>query len=167
MGDLTYTDHADMHYMYARVNGNGKTALRMQFPDQRMPCHRIFQLLHSQLREIRSFHFTRYDADRRRAVRSPSLEESILNVAAGKQARRCLLRKCEAVCRVLNENRLHLFHFQQISELIAIDEALRIIKAVTSSDEIWILCDSRSAIQHLSDWTNVGDKTSVSILKKS
>ncbi|GFS89532.1 putative RNA-directed DNA polymerase from transposon BS [Trichonephila clavipes] len=51
------------------------------------------------------------------------------------------------------------------SELIAIDEALRIIKMVTSSDEIWILCDSRSAIQHLSNWTNVGDKTSVSILK--
>ncbi|GFW24640.1 medium-chain acyl-CoA ligase ACSF2, mitochondrial [Trichonephila clavipes] len=51
------------------------------------------------------------------------------------------------------------------SELIAIDEALRIIKTMTSPDEIWILCDSRSAIQHLSDWTNVGDKTSVSILK--
>ncbi|GFX97441.1 probable RNA-directed DNA polymerase from transposon BS [Trichonephila clavipes] len=44
------------------------------------------------------------------------------------------------------------------SELIAIDEALRIIKTMTSPDEIWILCDSRSAIQHLSDWTNVGDK---------
>ncbi|GFV00404.1 putative RNA-directed DNA polymerase from transposon BS [Trichonephila clavipes] len=51
------------------------------------------------------------------------------------------------------------------SELTTIDEALRIIKTVTSSDEIWILCDSRSAIQHLSDWTNVGDKTSVSIPK--
>ncbi|GFW28317.1 RNase H domain-containing protein [Trichonephila clavipes] len=51
------------------------------------------------------------------------------------------------------------------SELIAIDEAFRIIKTITSPDEIWILCDSRSAIQHLSDWTNVGDKTSVSILK--
>ncbi|GFX45043.1 putative RNA-directed DNA polymerase from transposon BS [Trichonephila clavipes] len=51
------------------------------------------------------------------------------------------------------------------SELIAIDEALRIIKTITSPDEIWILCDSRSAIQHLSDWTNVEDKTSVSILK--
>ncbi|GFU64417.1 hypothetical protein TNCV_3947841 [Trichonephila clavipes] len=48
-----------------------------------------------------------------------------------------------------------------LSELIAIDEALRIIKTMTSPDEIWILCDSRSAIQHLSDWTNVGDKTSV------
>ncbi|GFT71976.1 RNase H domain-containing protein [Trichonephila clavipes] len=32
------------------------------------------------------------------------------------------------------------------SELIAIDEALRIIKTMTSPDEIWILCDSRSAI---------------------
>ncbi|GFT24042.1 putative RNA-directed DNA polymerase from transposon BS [Trichonephila clavipes] len=51
------------------------------------------------------------------------------------------------------------------SELIAIDEALRIIKTVISPDEIWILCDSRSAIQYLSDWTNVGDKTSVSIFK--
>ncbi|GFY21294.1 RNase H domain-containing protein [Trichonephila clavipes] len=51
------------------------------------------------------------------------------------------------------------------SELIAIDEALRIIKTMTSPDEIWILCDSRSAIQHLSDWINVGYKTSVSILK--
>ncbi|GFV86859.1 hypothetical protein TNCV_3965891 [Trichonephila clavipes] len=49
--------------------------------------------------------------------------------------------------------------------LIAIDEALRIIKTMIISDEIWILCDSRSAIQHLSDWTNVGDKTWVSILK--
>ncbi|GFU46838.1 uncharacterized protein TNCV_2497001 [Trichonephila clavipes] len=28
------------------------------------------------------------------------------------------------------------------SELIAIDEALRIIKTMTSPDEIWILCDS-------------------------
>ncbi|GFT41156.1 RNase H domain-containing protein [Trichonephila clavipes] len=46
------------------------------------------------------------------------------------------------------------------SELIAIDEALRIIKTVTSPDEIWILCDSRSAIQHLSDWINIGDKRS-------
>ncbi|GFT33241.1 hypothetical protein TNCV_4767271 [Trichonephila clavipes] len=51
------------------------------------------------------------------------------------------------------------------SELIAIDEALRIIKTMTSPDEIWILCDSRSAIQHLSDWTNVGDKNRSQFLK--
>ncbi|GFX52007.1 hypothetical protein TNCV_4653361 [Trichonephila clavipes] len=50
----------------------------MQFSDRRMPDHRIFQWLHHQLRETRSFHVTRYDAGRGRTVRSPSLEESNL-----------------------------------------------------------------------------------------
>ncbi|GFW76704.1 hypothetical protein TNCV_4944211 [Trichonephila clavipes] len=43
---------------------------------------RHFQWLHRQLRETRSFHVTRHDAGRQRAVRSPLLEESILNVVA-------------------------------------------------------------------------------------
>ncbi|GFX74919.1 putative RNA-directed DNA polymerase from transposon BS [Trichonephila clavipes] len=68
---------------------------------------------------------------------------------------------CSHTIKITNPDFCSVFR----SELIAIDEALRIFKTVTSSDEIWILCDSRSAIQHLSDWTNVGDKTSVSILK--
>ncbi|GBM56265.1 hypothetical protein AVEN_151943-1 [Araneus ventricosus] len=33
------------------------------------------------------------------------------------------------------------------------------------SDRIWILSDSRSSIQHLKDWNNVGDRTGISILK--
>ncbi|GFW29213.1 hypothetical protein TNCV_4132872 [Trichonephila clavipes] len=61
MGDFTYTKNADMHYMSSRANGNR---------------------LHRQLRETCSFHVTRYDAGRRRAVPSPSLEEDILNVVA-------------------------------------------------------------------------------------
>ncbi|GFW93448.1 hypothetical protein TNCV_46511 [Trichonephila clavipes] len=74
-----------MHYIYGRANNNGRAALRtydVQFLDQRMSNHRIFQLLHRQLRETRSFHVTKYDAGRRRAVRSPRLEESTLNVVA-------------------------------------------------------------------------------------
>ncbi|GFU22481.1 hypothetical protein TNCV_1303951 [Trichonephila clavipes] len=39
-------------------------------------------LLHRQLRETRSFDITRHDADRRRTVRSPSLEERILYLVA-------------------------------------------------------------------------------------
>ncbi|GFV68260.1 uncharacterized protein TNCV_1875421 [Trichonephila clavipes] len=54
--------------------------LQVQFPDRRMPNHRIFQWLHRQLHETRSFHVTKHDAGRQRAVRSPSLKESILNV---------------------------------------------------------------------------------------
>ncbi|GFX54799.1 hypothetical protein TNCV_2556851 [Trichonephila clavipes] len=44
----------------------------------------IFQRLLRQLRETRLFHVTRHDAGRRRPVRSPSLEESILNVVANR-----------------------------------------------------------------------------------
>ncbi|GFY28602.1 uncharacterized protein TNCV_4150331 [Trichonephila clavipes] len=81
MGDLTSAENADMHYMYGRVNGNDRAALQRyhaQFPDRRMPNHSMFQ----RLRDTRSFHVTRHDAGRQRAVRSPSLEESILNVVA-------------------------------------------------------------------------------------
>ncbi|GFW25456.1 hypothetical protein TNCV_3721841 [Trichonephila clavipes] len=40
------------------------------------------QWLHRQLREIRSFLVTRHNTVERRAVRSPSQEESILNAVA-------------------------------------------------------------------------------------
>ncbi|GFT85423.1 hypothetical protein TNCV_497791 [Trichonephila clavipes] len=77
MGDfIMHAENVDMHSMYGRVNGNGRAALRMQyaqFPD------RIFQQVHRQLRETHSFHVTRHDVGRQRAVRSPVLEESVLN----------------------------------------------------------------------------------------
>ncbi|GFX29476.1 uncharacterized protein TNCV_4498711 [Trichonephila clavipes] len=91
MGDLSYAKNANMHVckmqicMYGGVNGNSRAALRKyhaQFPDRRMPNHSIFQRIHRQLRKERLFHVTRHDAGRRRAVRSPSLKESILNVEA-------------------------------------------------------------------------------------
>ncbi|GFU75613.1 hypothetical protein TNCV_2863281 [Trichonephila clavipes] len=65
--------------------GNGRAALRMyqaQFPDRRMPDHRVFQWLHRQLRETHTFQDIRHGPGRRRAVRSPSLQESILNTVA-------------------------------------------------------------------------------------
>ncbi|GFV55782.1 DUF4817 domain-containing protein [Trichonephila clavipes] len=82
MGDFMYAERADMHYMYGTANGNNRAALRMQFPDRRIMDHRIFQRLHHLLRGTRSFHVTRHDLGRRRAVKSQSMEESILNVVA-------------------------------------------------------------------------------------
>ncbi|GFU93575.1 hypothetical protein TNCV_3611241 [Trichonephila clavipes] len=55
---------------------------------------------------------------------------------------------------------------QARSELIAIDEALRIIKTMTSPDEIWILCDSRSAINTLATGQMLETKHPVSIRLK-
>ncbi|GFU71652.1 hypothetical protein TNCV_3035921 [Trichonephila clavipes] len=73
-----------MHYIYSRANSNGRAALRMYhelFPDQPMPHHRIFLRLHRQIPDT-FFLVTRYDAGQRRAVYSPSLEESLFNVVA-------------------------------------------------------------------------------------
>ncbi|GFU38062.1 hypothetical protein TNCV_4275701 [Trichonephila clavipes] len=52
------------------------------------------------------------------------------------------------------------------SELIAIDEGLSCITSSLEPKSIWILSNSRSAIQHLSNWCSVGDKTGISILNK-
>ncbi|GFU31183.1 RNase H domain-containing protein [Trichonephila clavipes] len=52
------------------------------------------------------------------------------------------------------------------SELIAIDEALGSLASLSNGKEIWILSDSRSAIQHLSNWQRVRDNVGVSILTK-
>ncbi|GFX36147.1 hypothetical protein TNCV_4216691 [Trichonephila clavipes] len=61
-----------MHYMLGRGNGNGRASQRMyhtQCPDRCVPDHRIFKQLHRKLRETGSFHVTRHNAGRRRAVR--------------------------------------------------------------------------------------------------
>ncbi|GFT08542.1 uncharacterized protein TNCV_5024401 [Trichonephila clavipes] len=75
--------YANGNNMYGRANANGRAALRvyqLQFPDVRILDQRMFQRLHSQLRDTRSFYVPRHDACQRRAVRCLSLEESILNV---------------------------------------------------------------------------------------
>ncbi|GFT08166.1 uncharacterized protein TNCV_3481191 [Trichonephila clavipes] len=52
------------------------------------------------------------------------------------------------------------------SKLIAIDEVLGSLASLPNGKEIWILSDSRSAIQHLSNWQSVRDNVGVSILTK-
>ncbi|GBM00774.1 Metabotropic glutamate receptor 8 [Araneus ventricosus] len=51
------------------------------------------------------------------------------------------------------------------SELLAIETGLEAILNENNYGEVWILSDSRSSIQHLKDWNNVGDRTGISILK--
>ncbi|GFW12582.1 RNase H domain-containing protein [Trichonephila clavipes] len=52
------------------------------------------------------------------------------------------------------------------SELIAIDEALGSLASLPNRKEIRILSDSRSSIQHLSNWQSVRDNVGASILTK-
>ncbi|GBN95494.1 hypothetical protein AVEN_253143-1 [Araneus ventricosus] len=51
------------------------------------------------------------------------------------------------------------------SELLVIEAGLEAILNENNYGAVWILSDSRSSIQHLKDWNNVGDRTGISILK--
>ncbi|GBM98048.1 hypothetical protein AVEN_257981-1 [Araneus ventricosus] len=46
------------------------------------------------------------------------------------------------------------------------DEGLDSLSAFSCSDELWILTDSRSSIQHLANWHRMRDNTGVNILNK-
>ncbi|GBN31087.1 hypothetical protein AVEN_192502-1 [Araneus ventricosus] len=51
------------------------------------------------------------------------------------------------------------------SELLTIEAGLEAILNENNYGAVWILSDSRSSIQHLNGWNNVGDRTGISILK--
>ncbi|GFV55891.1 hypothetical protein TNCV_2834631 [Trichonephila clavipes] len=108
MRNFTYAENADMHCMYGRANGNGIAVLQI--------C----------------------DTGRRRAVHSPSLEENTLNVVADRPESSTIAVahhvsvSHETVCRVLNQNRLHLFHFKRVQALNLADYLLRLPVGGTS-----------------------------------
>ncbi|GBN40428.1 hypothetical protein AVEN_102494-1 [Araneus ventricosus] len=52
------------------------------------------------------------------------------------------------------------------SELIAVGEGIVSLASFSCSNEIWILTDSRSSIQHLANWHRVRDNTGMNILNK-
>ncbi|GFW19711.1 RNase H domain-containing protein [Trichonephila clavipes] len=52
------------------------------------------------------------------------------------------------------------------SELIVINEALGSFASLPNGKKIWILSDSRSAMQQLSNWQSVRDNFGVSVLSK-
>ncbi|GFW94673.1 hypothetical protein TNCV_4247131 [Trichonephila clavipes] len=111
MRHFTFAENADMHYMHSSANGNGRAALRMyhvHFPDERMPDYGIFQLLHRELHETRLLLVAKHDAGIRTALRTPSLEESLLNFVADRPESSTIAVahhvsvSHQAVCRVLS-----------------------------------------------------------------
>ncbi|GFV91661.1 hypothetical protein TNCV_4762261 [Trichonephila clavipes] len=53
-----------------------------------------------------------------------------------------------------------------LSELIAIRRGIQYAcETEVQFQNVWILTDSRASVQHLSNWTSIGDQTSLDILK--
>ncbi|GFT86911.1 hypothetical protein TNCV_4300461 [Trichonephila clavipes] len=108
MGDFLYAENVGKHYMYDRVNRNGKAALLI------------------------------YDAGRRGAVRSLIQQESALNVVADspESSTRAVAHHVsvshQTVCRRLNKNRLQLFYFQRVQTLSPADYLLKMPVNYTS-----------------------------------
>ncbi|GFU96210.1 probable RNA-directed DNA polymerase from transposon BS [Trichonephila clavipes] len=65
---------------------------------------------------------------------------------------------CDAIKIYTDGSRLH----DRAGSGIYIENSAIIIES--DYGELWILSDSRSSLQHLHNWTQVGDKTSISIL---
>ncbi|GFV03513.1 RNase H domain-containing protein [Trichonephila clavipes] len=64
-------------------------------------------------------------------------------------------------CKKAQENYIEVFR----SELIAIRRGLQCAAQLEDRfQEIWILTDSRASIQHLANWGDIGDQTSLDIL---
>ncbi|GFS76531.1 hypothetical protein TNCV_1621421 [Trichonephila clavipes] len=57
---------------------------------------------------------------------NPSLEVSLLNVVVDKPELSTRAVSHQTVCREIKENRLHLFHFQQVQALNPTDDLLRL-----------------------------------------
>ncbi|GFT34023.1 hypothetical protein TNCV_4384741 [Trichonephila clavipes] len=110
-----------------------------------MPDYKICQRLYRRLCETRSFLVIRHDSGRQRAVRSPSLDESIFNVMADRpeSSTRAVAHHVkmshQTVSRAIHENRLHL-PFSASTNFESADYLLRLLEVLLEYQPSWTTC---------------------------
>lgn len=129
---MAYTNEemADRHYVYGLSQGNGLEASRRyveMYPERQHPSHRIFARLHQRLREYGSFTKRTQDCGRHREVRTPQLEEAVLNLieeqptASTRKIAFQLNVDHMTVFRILKEHLLYPYHLQRVQVLLPRD----------------------------------------------
>lgn len=81
MEHFTNAEIAYMHLDNGAADGNAKNAVRLyqqRFPNRRLPNHQMFTSLHRQLHETGTFSVNVHDSGHPRHVRTPEMEEEIL-----------------------------------------------------------------------------------------
>lgn len=124
--DYTYAEMADMYLCYGRAYGSARRARRIYhetFPNRRIPCDKTFSRLDQRLRDHGSFSKSTVDSGRRESVRTPQLEERILDIITrnpGTSTRRIAaaegVSKC-TVWNVLHDQMLYPYHVQRVQGL--------------------------------------------------
>lgn len=134
--NFTNSEMADMHLMYGLANCSGTEARRLyqeRFPNRVLPCNKTFSTIHRRLAETGSFsHQKTGNSGRQVSVRTPELEEAILDVIAdhpNKSTRELGFQfnvSCETVWTILREQQLHPYHVQRVHSLLPRDYYPRI-----------------------------------------
>lgn len=120
----------DMHFVYGLAYGNCLAASRMyaeMYPQRVAPHHTLFARLHQRLRETGTLTKRKYDCGRQREVRTPALEEAVLNlvyeqpdISTRKIALQLNINHMTAFA-ILKEQLLYPYHIQRVQALLPRD----------------------------------------------
>lgn len=130
MHRYSYAEMADIHLTYGAANGNGREAARLyaeRFPQRRHPHHSTFPSVDRRLRETGTFRPHLADTGRPRFVRTPQLEETILEAVSEnpQTSTRSVASDVgvsnSTVWSVLHEQLLYPYHFQKVQHLLPDD----------------------------------------------
>lgn len=120
----------DMHFVYGMANGNSAEAARMyaeMYPQRVAPHHTLFLRLHQRLRENGTFKKRTYDCGRHREVRTPALEEAVIQIIEEQpetSTRKISLQldiNHMTVFAILKEQLLYPYHLQRVQALLPRD----------------------------------------------
>lgn len=135
MAGYTNSEMAEMHFIYGLANGNAREAQRRyieRYPNRLIPDPRTFTNIHRRLMETGSFHNKNVDAGRPRAVRTPQIEEAVLNElnehpeTSTRKVSEILNVSHQVVWRILHDALLYPYHIQRVQALLPRDFPLRI-----------------------------------------
>lgn len=130
----TNAEMTDMILVYGYCQQNGQESVRVyieRFPNRRIPNHQTFGAVERRLRETGKFAPTTVNYGRNRIIRTPQIEEEILDRVEedpSASTRRLALEvgvSKNTVNRTLRQQQLHPFHLQPVHDLLPLDSELR------------------------------------------
>lgn len=135
MTTYTFSEQADMIFMYGKANGNSLLASRLyreSFPGRQLPHHSTFAAVYLRLSESGTLLPSTRDRGVQRQVRTPNFKEDILTRIEGdpsvstRQLASRLIISHMTVWRVLHEQLLYPYHMQRVQALGPADFPLRL-----------------------------------------
>lgn len=121
---------ADMVFTYGKANGNGRRAARLYretYPRRQQPQHSMFATVFRRLSETGSFREAGNYEGRTRDVRTPDLEEHVINAVEDDRrvSTRMLARQYSVsqttVWNILHDNCYYPYHLQRVQGLLVTD----------------------------------------------